>query len=133
LNRICLLLFLAWVQPGFAQSLSTQPNFASTLKNPIDLRVQFEGVAADYDWQQIQVRLDGADFSDLARTILAGPLAVGYGDQFLLTEQTSIGNQLTIRLWGFRAPVGPHQVQVILPGKTAQVKPLTLEGLFAVR
>ncbi len=125
-----------WGQPLWAQSLTITFNPGFILRNPIDLTIlvaRARFTLSDFAWDQIQVRTDGNDISTLAKTALAGSLAVALPeDRFLLIEQQISEGQLRLRLHGFRAAPGPHQVEVTLPGQHG-VPNLTLQGTFIVR
>ncbi|WP_218082680.1 hypothetical protein [Anthocerotibacter panamensis] len=137
MNKIFSLVILALLLqiPVMAQSLSITPKPSSALRNPIDVMVLVDSGKATldrYDWSQVQVLVDGTDVSTIARTVLAGPLAVALPrEQFLQVEQEVTDHQVKVRVHGFRVSPGPHRVEVVLPGKDG-VQSLTLDGLYAV-
>jgi len=120
LGLVPLLLSLA-IHPAFAGALTADPPPTRQLRNPIDLRLTFSLVdpeARDVDWLNPKVIVDGIDFSRTVQPLVAGAFAVPLpGDRTILAERTVMDDRVELRIYGFNAATGPHQVLIELPRK----------------
>lgn len=132
--RVLLLLILFGGTPlAAAPLLSTDPPPSLALRNPIDMKITLTLSPEDarvLDWRNPRVVIDGFDLTKSIQPLLEGALAVPVGDQAVVMDQKLEADRLEMRIYGFIAPIGPHQVVIELPRKGSA--PLRYQAQYVV-
>ncbi|UFP96475.1 hypothetical protein [Gloeobacter morelensis] len=132
---LSIVLVLAAGSAAAAPILTAEPPLNRTLRNPIELKIVLslaEGEAKVLDWRKPKVLIDGTDISAKAQALLEGAAAVPFqGDQFVFMDQKIEDERAEFRLYGFNAPLGPHQILVEVPRKDGG-PPLRYQGQYLI-
>lgn len=133
--RTTILLFLTALPVVAAPTLTTDPPPNRSLQNPIDLKITLTLTGSEaklLNWRKPRVLINGTDISADVRPLLEGATAVPLGsDQFVLMDQSPGDQEIQFRVYGFSAPLGPHQVIVELP-RTDGGAPLRYQAQYVV-
>lgn len=120
--------------PVTAQVLKTDPSPAQGLKNPVDLTLSLAlgtPETRNLDWRNPKLIIDGTDYTRAIQPLLDGAVAVYLSsDRAVMAERKVSESQVEIRIYGFTAPLGPHQVLVEFPRKDG--KPLRYQTMYVV-
>lgn len=100
---------------GAEEILQSSPPADQALKNPINITITLK-LDASLDWHHPKIVIDGNDLSKPLRPLIEGAVAVVLSDgQSVLAERDLSPEQMVLHLYGFEAPLGPHQVFIEIP------------------
>ncbi|MBC7880587.1 MAG: hypothetical protein H7Y37_04580 [Anaerolineae bacterium] len=112
---ISILLSLMPLGLGAEEILQSSPPADQALKNPINITITLK-LDASLDWHHPKIVIDGNDLSKPLRPLIEGAVAVVLSDgQSVLAERDLSPEQMVLHLYGFEAPLGPHQVFIEIP------------------
>jgi hypothetical protein len=131
--RLIAILLLMAPPPAAAEILKAEPPPNQALRNPIDVRLTLSLSSAEaraLAWSTPKVVVDGTDYSRAVQPLFDGAVAVYLGDRAVMAERNVSEERIEIRIYGFTAPPGPHQVLVEIARKDS--KPLRYQVQYVV-
>ncbi|AGY59575.1 hypothetical protein [Gloeobacter kilaueensis] len=134
-RALLIVIVLATAASAAAPLINTDPTPAQALHNPIDIKISLKlsGEAGkSLDWRHPRVVVNGYDATEMLRPLLEGANAVPIkGDQFVIMDSTVQDDQAEFHIYGFDAPLGPHQVLVEVPRSDGS-PPLRYQAQYVV-